>query len=38
VEKPRGGGNGGLRRVVEWRWMGALFWLMFLAGEHKYLD
>jgi hypothetical protein len=22
---------------VEWRWMGALFWLMFLAGESRNL-
>lgn len=38
VEKTGGSGDGGLRRAVEWRWMGALFWLMFLAGEHEYLD
>ena len=37
VEKIRGSGDGGLRRAVEWRWMGALFWLMFLAGESRNL-
>jgi hypothetical protein len=37
VEKPRGSGDGGLRRAVERRWMGALFWLMFLAGESRNL-
>jgi hypothetical protein len=34
VKKIEGGGDGGLRRAVEWRWMGALFWLMVLAGKH----
>jgi hypothetical protein len=37
VEKTGGGGDGGLRRAVKWRWMGALFWLMFLAGESRNL-
>lgn len=37
LDKIRGSGDGGLRRAVEWRWMGALFWLMFLAGAPRYL-
>jgi hypothetical protein len=37
VEKTRGDGDGALRRAVEWRWMGALFWLMFFAGAPRNL-
>ena len=32
------GKAGTLKKTVEWRWMGALFWLMFLAGKSGLLS